>query len=499
MSNENIIADPPRRITRAVFIGINYVGTRNELQGCVSDVNKKFARARMFYTPTNENTRVLTDDVRNLSPELSQITLPSQPTKANMMDALKWLVSDSHPGDLLFLHYSGHGSQQKDKSGDEQDGKDECICPIDMDTNGMIVDDEIKAIVNQVPEGVYCLMEMDCCHSSSSADLMECVTAVAAPTINYQLPKPPQVPQLPQMPQYIKPQLPQLPYGKPTQPPKIIMIGGIPYYATPTNPMFVKRDFREYPCLVFKYFHDPSIASKDSDLPSVSQRSVQFRPMWNNIVNGFCVENGVRSYEEPSTTSRHPSVRFYFDEETCLTFYIPEDVQILDKFLVDRNNVRNTVVERSRGLFSSLQAHTMAQLKQYVSSVNDMIHSSIASAARSIRDVAVNNKTYSIKTDTKHTPTKGVVVVWSGCKDEQTSSDSNIAGTPVGAMTHYHLQASSDNTRMRNIDVLCGERDLLNQNRYDQVPQLSFGHSGKRLMEAPYPLHICRASPLRDE
>jgi len=36
--------------------------------------------------------------------------------------ALGYTVQDQRPGDSLFFHFSGHGSQQTDYSGDELDG-----------------------------------------------------------------------------------------------------------------------------------------------------------------------------------------------------------------------------------------------------------------------------------------------------------------------------------------------------------------------------------------
>jgi len=33
------------------------------------------------------------------------------PTKKNILSALKWLVKDAAPGDSLFMHFSGHGSE----------------------------------------------------------------------------------------------------------------------------------------------------------------------------------------------------------------------------------------------------------------------------------------------------------------------------------------------------------------------------------------------------
>jgi hypothetical protein len=70
-----------------------------------------------------------------------------QPTKFNMRLALSWLVQGCQPGDSLVFHFSGHGSQQKDYNGDELDGYDETLCPTDFETQGMIVDDEINAVI----------------------------------------------------------------------------------------------------------------------------------------------------------------------------------------------------------------------------------------------------------------------------------------------------------------------------------------------------------------
>lgn len=49
------------------------------------------------------------------------------PTRRNMEDAFKRIVEYSQPGDVVFIHYSGHGSRVVDTSGDEDDGYDETI------------------------------------------------------------------------------------------------------------------------------------------------------------------------------------------------------------------------------------------------------------------------------------------------------------------------------------------------------------------------------------
>ncbi|XP_076886689.1 metacaspase-1-like [Bidens hawaiensis] len=94
------------------------------------------------------------------------------PTKHNMRMALYWLVLGCQPGDSLVFHYSGHGSRQRNYNGDEADGYDETLCPLDHKTQGMIVDDEINAtIVRPLPRGVKLHAIVDSCYSGTILDL----------------------------------------------------------------------------------------------------------------------------------------------------------------------------------------------------------------------------------------------------------------------------------------------------------------------------------------
>lgn len=54
---------------------------------------------------TPQTMVVLTDDQQDRT---------RRPTRANMIAAMKWLVTGAQKGDSLFFHYSGHGSQVKD-------------------------------------------------------------------------------------------------------------------------------------------------------------------------------------------------------------------------------------------------------------------------------------------------------------------------------------------------------------------------------------------------
>lgn len=94
------------------------------------------------------------------------------PTKANIIRAMGWLVHGARPNDSLFLHYSGHGGQTEDLDGDEDDGVDEVIYPVDFQTAGHIVDDDIHdMVVKPLVQGVRLTAIFDSCHSGTVMDL----------------------------------------------------------------------------------------------------------------------------------------------------------------------------------------------------------------------------------------------------------------------------------------------------------------------------------------
>ncbi|KAK7209462.1 hypothetical protein V2G26_016640 [Clonostachys chloroleuca] len=115
------------------------------------------------YNYKKEDMVILTDDQEN--PIM-------RPTKANIERAMGWLVGGAEPNDSLFLHYSGHGGQTEDLDGDEDDGYDEVIYPVDHTENGHIVDDDIHAMcVKPLKAGVRLTAIFDSCHSATVMDL----------------------------------------------------------------------------------------------------------------------------------------------------------------------------------------------------------------------------------------------------------------------------------------------------------------------------------------
>jgi len=146
---------------KALFIGINYTGTSAQLKGCINDVknvSELFCRRFGF-----QNCLYLTDE---------QTDPNKKPTYNNIIEGMKWLVSGAKSGDSLFFHYSGHGGTAKDSDGDEVDGYDETILPLDYQTAGQIVDDVIyDNLVQPLPQGCRLTAIFDSCHSGTVLDL----------------------------------------------------------------------------------------------------------------------------------------------------------------------------------------------------------------------------------------------------------------------------------------------------------------------------------------
>ena len=119
--------------------------------------------------------------LRNLNKHLTSHTAHDKPTRKNIIDNINKYVALTKPGDELFVHYSGHGTQVADLNGDEAlnpdtPGQDDALCPCDFDDydgdSGFILDDLLKEIlVNKIPIGAKLRAFFDCCHSGSALDL----------------------------------------------------------------------------------------------------------------------------------------------------------------------------------------------------------------------------------------------------------------------------------------------------------------------------------------
>ncbi|KAI5819877.1 peptidase C14, caspase domain-containing protein [Pyronema omphalodes] len=162
------------RKRKAVIIGINYYnqGSRS-LRGCVNDANHMALFLHRYAAYSWSDMVVLSDDHQSQRNEGYPNTWP---TRNNILMAMHWLVKDAQPGDELFFHYSGHGAFIEDLDGDEVNGVDELICPVNMDPGmprrGVITDDMIHEImVKPLKAGVKLTALFDSCFSGSVMDL----------------------------------------------------------------------------------------------------------------------------------------------------------------------------------------------------------------------------------------------------------------------------------------------------------------------------------------
>ena len=99
-----------------------------------------------------------------------------RPTRAAILKALADKAEAASPGDFVFIHFSGHGTQQKDLNGDETDGLDEVLLPADTAPapvgTGQIInaitDDDIGQAVDRIrAKGANVWLVLDSCHSGS--------------------------------------------------------------------------------------------------------------------------------------------------------------------------------------------------------------------------------------------------------------------------------------------------------------------------------------------
>ena len=91
-------------------------------------------------------------------------------TQKAMQAGITSLVRGAKKGDVLVLHYSGHGSNvpDDDKNKDEADGRDEILCPTDLNWDKPLRDDWLRTTFDKLPAGVSFTIIMDCCHSGTN-------------------------------------------------------------------------------------------------------------------------------------------------------------------------------------------------------------------------------------------------------------------------------------------------------------------------------------------
>ena len=145
---------------KALLFGLNYAHCKEgKLNGCINDV---YGVANYIQKVLDMPTVIYTDDI-----DLNNTSYDG------IIKNLYNLAVDSYRDNLEFvwIHYSGHGSYQKDTSGDEADGMDEGLVPSDYEKKGILLDDIINHVLSIFNPRTKILFVCDSCHSGTILDL----------------------------------------------------------------------------------------------------------------------------------------------------------------------------------------------------------------------------------------------------------------------------------------------------------------------------------------
>jgi hypothetical protein len=144
---------------RALLIGINDYEAVPSLQGSRNDVEamQEILVSRWHFEPRNVT-----------------VLLDRAATRAGILAALEQLVRTAAPDDMVYVHYSGHGSQVEDENGDESDGLDETLVPQDGRTKGVpdITDDQLDRIFARI-KSKNVVVVLDSCHSGTATRALD--------------------------------------------------------------------------------------------------------------------------------------------------------------------------------------------------------------------------------------------------------------------------------------------------------------------------------------
>ncbi|KAJ7232630.1 caspase domain-containing protein [Mycena haematopus] len=140
---------------KALLIGIESSKAEGYgvLDGAHADVERMRDLLLDIYQYTPSQITILVDD---------GIEGHVQPTRANILAAIKDFVKDVKEGDKLCFHYSGYSTEIHNLSNSEDDDMDECLITMD----GLeIVDDELsEALIKPLPSGSRLVAVLDTCH-----------------------------------------------------------------------------------------------------------------------------------------------------------------------------------------------------------------------------------------------------------------------------------------------------------------------------------------------
>ena len=128
------------------------------------------------------------EDVNLLSPIFKKqgfqttVMLDEQATYDNITRQLSTFIKTTKKGDIVYMHFSTHGQPVEDLNGDEGDGWDEAIVPIDAykmykkgnyEGKKHLLDDQLNVYVKRLREKIgtkgFLYVVIDACHAGTSS------------------------------------------------------------------------------------------------------------------------------------------------------------------------------------------------------------------------------------------------------------------------------------------------------------------------------------------
>ena len=128
------------------------------------------------------------EDINLLSPILKKqgfyltTLLNEQATYQNITNQLSTFTNQTKKGDIVYLHFSAHGQPVEDLNGDEEEGWDEAIVPIDAykiykkgvyEGKKHLLDDQLNTYIKKLRTKIgstgFLYVVIDACHSGTSS------------------------------------------------------------------------------------------------------------------------------------------------------------------------------------------------------------------------------------------------------------------------------------------------------------------------------------------
>lgn len=128
------------------------------------------------------------EDVDLLTPALKKqgftiaTLLDKQATFDNIVSQIAQFANKTKKGDIVYIHFSTHGQPVEDLNGDEEDGWDEAIVPIDAykiykkgtyEGKKHLLDDQLNVYVKKLREKIgpkgFLYVVIDACHAGTSS------------------------------------------------------------------------------------------------------------------------------------------------------------------------------------------------------------------------------------------------------------------------------------------------------------------------------------------